>query len=158
MNTIFYRLWRILNLSRDAQLSIIRLFQDKFLIGVTGIVFNEKNEILLFKHTYRSNPWGLPGGYLNAKEHPITALEREIEEESGLVVSIENRLSIKIDKETACLDIGYLGTFIGGQFRPSDEVSEYGLFTMQNLPLLSRNQLILIDHAVVTKNPLVRYI
>ena len=32
---------------------LMDFFQNKFLVGVTGVIFNEKNEVLLFKHTYR---------------------------------------------------------------------------------------------------------
>lgn len=74
------------------QLSIMRIFQDQFLIGVTGIIFNNKNQVLLFKHTYRQTDWSLPGGYIKSKEHPFESLEREILEESGLVVSVEDQM------------------------------------------------------------------
>ena len=70
----------------------MNLVQDQFLVGVTGVIFNEKNEVLLFKHTYRKQSWSLPGGYLKAGEHPAEALEREIKEESGLVVSADAML------------------------------------------------------------------
>lgn len=56
----------------------MRLFQSQFLIGVTGVILNDKKEVLLFKHTYRQHAWSLPGGYMQAGEHPAEALEREI--------------------------------------------------------------------------------
>ncbi len=148
MNTLLCKLWRILNLSRDVQLFIMRLFQDQFLLGVTGVIFNEKNQILLFKHTYRQNPWSLPGGFLRAKEHPIVGLEREIEEESGFIVSAEERLRINIDTQTARLNISYMGSFIGGEFKPSSEVSDYGLFPLDRMPLISKDQFALIYEAL----------
>lgn len=151
MNRILSKLWLALNLSRDAQVFVMRLIQDKFLIGTTGIIFNEKNQILLLKHTYRESQWGLPGGYLKAKEHPIVGLEREIEEESGFVVSVEKRLDIKIDKETSRLDICYLGSFIGGDFKPSSEASDYGLFSLDSMPLLPKHQFGLIYKALKFK-------
>ncbi len=147
MTQLLLKLWKRLDLSKELQLKIIRLFQDKFLVGVTGLIFDEKDRILLFKHTYRQIPWGLPGGFLKAKEHPILGLEREIEEESGLIIAIDERLKIKIDKDVSSLDICYLGTFIGGEFTTSSEVSEYGLFPVNSLPLLPKAQLILIDQA-----------
>ena len=148
MKKLLAKFWKFLRLPKGIQLFVMRFFQDEFLVGVTGIVFNEKNEILLLKHTYRGHSWSLPGGYLKAKEHPREGLEREVKEESGLVVSMDEQLKTRTDRETARLDICYIGTLIGGDFKPSEEVSEYGFFNMENLPLLRKNQVFLIDEAI----------
>lgn len=147
MTLVLAYLWRILPLSKNVQLRIMRIFQDQFLVAVTGVIFNEKNEVLLFKHTYRSNAWGLPAGYMKAGEHPQEALEREIEEESGFIISIEERLKIRTDRETARLEICYLGFFVGGEFQSSPEVSEFGFFSIENLPLISKKELRVIHTA-----------
>lgn len=107
MKSLLAKLWRLLKLPKNIQLNIMKLTQDQFLIGTTGIVFNSKNEILLFKHTYRQNMWSLPGGYMQKTEHPSEGLEREIEEESGLIVSIDEEIKIRTDRETVRLDIAY---------------------------------------------------
>jgi ADP-ribose pyrophosphatase YjhB (NUDIX family) len=126
----------------------MRFFQDRFLVGVTGIIFNESREILLFKHTYRSQAWALPGGYMKSGEHPSEALEREIKEESGLTVSVDEPFKTRTDRENARLDLCYLGVLIGGDFVPSHEVSEYGFFSQDKFPLLRKNQIFLIDEAL----------
>lgn len=128
----------------------MRFFQTRFLVGATGIIFNDIQQVLLFKHTYRAHAWSLPGGYLKSGEHPREALEREIKEESGFIVSVDESLKIRTDRDSARLDLCYTGIFIGGDFKPSHEVSEFGFFSMDNLPLLRKNQLFLIDLA--TKN------
>jgi len=127
------------------------IFQDKFLVGTTGIIFNDKNEILLFKHTYRSHAWSLPGGYLKAGEHPREGLEREIKEESGFTVSMDDSLKTRTDRDSARLDLCYTGVLIGGEFTPTHEVSEYGFFSQENMPLLRKNQIFLIDEALKEK-------
>ncbi len=129
----------------------MRIIQDQFLIGVTGIIFNDKQEVLLFKHSYRQTVWSLPGGYLKSKEHPKEGLEREIKEESGLVVSADLQLKTRTDRDSARLDICYVGKFIGGEFVPSHEVTEYGFFSFDNLPLISASQLYLIGLALNRK-------
>ncbi|KKT34323.1 MAG: NUDIX hydrolase [Candidatus Collierbacteria bacterium GW2011_GWC1_45_47] len=152
MKTILAKIWKALRLPKGVQLFVMRLFQERFLIGVTGIIFNEKDEILLFKHTYRAHAWSLPGGYLKAGEHPKEGLEREIKEESGLVVSADEPLKTRTDRDSARLDMCYTGILIGGDFVPTHEVSEYGFFTLDKLPLLRSNQLFLVEQALKQKN------
>lgn len=152
MRSLLAKLWRLLKLPKNIQLNIMKLTQDQFLIGTTGIVFNSKDEILLFKHTYRQDIWSLPGGYMKKTEHPSESLEREIEEESGLVVSIDEEIKIRTDRETARLDIAYIGTHMGGQFKSSHEVSQADFFSFENLPILSKNQLLMISEALQIKN------
>jgi len=148
MSAILAKLWRALSFPKSIQLAIMRLFQDQFLIGVTGIIFNEKDEVLLFKHTYRQTMWSLPGGYMKGREHPGEGLEREIAEESGLVVSVDDQLKIRTDRLSSRLDICLIGEFIGGEFRPSAEVSEWGFFSFEELPNISKNQLLFIQEAL----------
>jgi len=126
----------------------MRIFQDQFLIGVTGIIFNKENEVMLFKHTYRQTEWSLPGGYIKSKEHPLEGLEREIEEESGLIVSADQQIKIRTDRESSRLDIIVVGEYIGGEFKPSSEVSEFGFFSFDKMPSISKSQLVFIDKAL----------
>ena len=148
MAAILARVWQKLKLPKGFQLFVMRRIQDQFLVGATGIFFNNKKEILLFKHSYRGNgAWGLPGGYIKKGEHPKEGLEREILEESGLVVSADTRLKIRTDRESSRLDITYTGAFIGGEFKPSKEVSEAKFFPFDKLPLLPKDQLLFIDQA-----------
>ncbi|MDO8610453.1 MAG: NUDIX domain-containing protein [bacterium] len=148
MKTLLAKLWKALHLPKGIQLFVMRFFQDQFLVGVTGIILNDKKEILLFKHTYRAHEWSLPGGYLKSGEHPREALEREIQEESNLVISVDESLKTRTDRETARLDLCYTGVLIGGDFTPSHEVSEYGFFAQDKLPLLRKNQVFLIDEVL----------
>lgn len=147
MKTILAKIYRSFHFSKSWQLFIMSFFQTRFLVGVTGIIFNDRQEILLFKHIYRTHAWSLPGGYLKSGEHPRECLEREIKEESGFIVSIDDSLKTRTDRDFARLDLCYTGTFIGGDFTPSHEVSEFGFFALDKLPLLRKNQLFLIDEA-----------
>ena len=99
MKSLFAKVWKTLNLPPGVQLFVMRMFQSHFLVGVTGVILNQKNEILLFKHTYRQQSWSLPGGYLKSGEHPAEALEREIKEESQLIVSADESLKTRTDRE-----------------------------------------------------------
>lgn len=78
-------------------------------------------------------------------------MEREIREESNLVVSVDHQLKTRTDRESARLDMCYSGIFIGGEFTQSKEVSEYGFFSIDTMPLLRSNQVFLIDEALWQK-------
>lgn len=147
MKPVLASIWRALRLPTSLQLRIMRAVNDEFLVGLTGIIFNKNGEVLIVKHTYRNLPWSLPGGYLKAREHPIEGLEREIEEETGFVVAIDEPLRIRTDRQEGRLDLCYIGTFIGGEFKQSDEVSAYGFFGLESLPAISRDQLLSIQEA-----------
>lgn len=55
--------------------------QNKFITAAGGVVFNEKNEILLI---HRLGYWDLPKGKIEKGEEEIVAACREIEEECGI--------------------------------------------------------------------------
>jgi hypothetical protein len=44
--------------------------------------------------------------------------------------------------------MSYIGTFIGGTFVPSDEVSEARFCSLRNLPPIRKDQLFLIERAL----------
>lgn len=153
MPSFLIKIWKFLRLPTNVQLFIMRQVNDKFLIGVTGVIFNDKKEVLLFKHTYRdNNHWSLPGGYVKAKEHPKEGLEREIKEESGFVVLADKRLKLRTDRNSPRIDITYTGTFVGGEFTPSKEVKTAKFFAFDDLPELPEDQLYFIDKALRSDN------
>lgn len=151
MKSLLAKIYKALHLPKKLQLSVMNLTQDRFLVGVTGVILDSDNKILLFKHTYRSHSWSLPGGYLKSGEHPREGLEREIEEESGLIVSVDESVKTRTDREFARLDLCYTGVLIGGEFTPTHEVTEYGFFAVDELPLLRQNQVFLIDLVLQSK-------
>ena len=131
----------------------MRFVNDQFLVGATGIFFNKQDEVLLVKHTYRSGGrWSLPGGFIKSKEHPAEGLEREVKEETGYIVSADDRLKIRTDRDFARLDITYVGTYIGGDFQPTHEVSDAGFFCFEELPDITKDQLLFIDKARKMRN------
>lgn len=60
------------------------LFRRPLTIGVRGLCYDpESNAILLVQHRY-SEGWVLPGGGVELGESMLTALKRELSEETGL--------------------------------------------------------------------------
>jgi len=52
--------------------------------GVSVIVTNLTGDVLLLKHSYGPDVWGLPGGGLGRGEEPMEAARREVREELGM--------------------------------------------------------------------------
>lgn len=151
MKLILAKVWRALPIPKFLQLFVMKVMNDQFLIGVTGVIFNDKNEVLLFKHTYRNVEWSLPGGYLKADEHPQQGLEREIYEETHFKIKVIQFVRSLHDAHGTRLDMCYWGIFKGGTFRPSEEVVKYGFFAQDNLPKLIDNQYAEITRAAAIK-------
>lgn len=79
-------LWK--KLTGRLQWRLLWLTNPKFIIGVTGAVFDSAGRVLLLRHRYWSGyPWGLPSGYVNRGESAEQGLIREVREETGLQIS-----------------------------------------------------------------------
>jgi len=132
MRSFLLQIWRILPLW--SQIILSRIVRPLFQVFVAAVIFNADGKILLVKMTYqRIHQWGLPGGSLNYSETPEVGVIREVLEETNLYVEVERLLLVKSwspDK----VGLYYLCKIKAGDFQPSDEVSEYGYFSMTDLP------------------------
>jgi 8-oxo-dGTP diphosphatase len=129
---ILLQIWRVLPLWLQIVLS--RVIRPLFQVFAAAVILDEEKNILLVKSTYnRFHPWGLPGGSLEYGEHPEDAVIREVHEETGLTICIEKLLLIKSWTPDR-VGMFYLCKVTGGSFYPSDEVSEFAYFSLDNLP------------------------
>jgi len=82
--------------------------------------------------------WDIPGGFLEADEHPAAGVVREIEEETGLRIRLTALLGIYIDTYGAegeyTLNIHYLAEAVNGEPCPASDVSELAWFAPHELP------------------------
>jgi ADP-ribose pyrophosphatase YjhB (NUDIX family) len=131
---------------------LARLANDSFLVGVSGVVANETGRVLFFHHTYRADPWGLPGGWMRRGESPFAAFEREVAEESGIVVRAERLLLIGAAPDRPKLDFVVGGTLVGGSFRPSREVDAHRWARPEELPLSGFSRLVVAECARLGPN------
>ena len=84
--------------------------------------------------------WTLPAGFVNAHEDPQGALQREVQEETGLQVEITGLVDVLGGREHprgADILIAYRARITGGSLRPGDDASEVAFFTLDNLPPLA---------------------
>jgi|SRR6185503_4566967 len=82
--------------------------------------------------------WDVVGGFLNYGEHPEAAVKREVKEETGLDVKIEQLTGIFTDEygseKHATLNIFYLVKVVGGAEQPGDDIGELKWFSKNEIP------------------------
>lgn len=79
---VLARLWHALG--GGLQWRLLRLTQPTFLVGVAGVVRDDRGRILLLRHRFwPEGSWGLPGGYAHSGERLEDTLARELREETG---------------------------------------------------------------------------
>ena len=129
---ILLRIWRVL--PGWLQIILSRIIRPLFQVFAAAVIFDQDHNILLVRSTYqRFHPWGLPGGSLDYGEHPQDAVVREVFEETSMNVAIEKLLLINSWLPDR-LAMYYLCKITSGLFCPSDEVSEFAYFSVNNLP------------------------
>jgi ADP-ribose pyrophosphatase YjhB (NUDIX family) len=82
--------------------------------------------------------WDVPGGFLEAGEHPVDGVVRELREETGLEVRPGDLFGIYMDRYGAdghpTLNVYYRCEVVGGAERAGDDAAELGWFAPDALP------------------------
>ncbi len=102
-------------------------------MGVKGLIFKGSDILTLFKSNGESD---LPGGKVEFGENQIEALNREITEETGLIVKIQDPIAQwSFIKHTGLRITGvtYLCQYLGGQVLLSDEHSDFFWLPLNNV-------------------------
>lgn len=130
--TALLRVWRVL--PAPLQLIASRIIRPLFQVFAAAVILDQNKNILLVKSTYqRIHPWGLPGGSLEYGEQPEEAAIREVWEETGFIVCVEKFLLVSSWLPDR-VGLYYLCRITDGTFHPTDEVSEFDYFSIDNLP------------------------
>lgn len=105
----------------------------KHIVGVVGLVTNKQGKVLLTRHPRRG--WQSPGGQVEVGEDLITALQREVEEETGIVISMGKLTGVYSNVKQQSIHFptwvifGFLGEKLSGELRTSEESPEVGWFS-----------------------------
>jgi len=116
--------------------------EGKVRLGCSAAIFDEQGRILLTRRA-DNGQWCLPGGRMESGESVAEACEREVVEETGLTVRVTrlvgvyshpDQLVIYPDGNKAhIVALHFEAEVIGGELGLSDETTEYGYFTLQEL-------------------------
>jgi len=104
-------------------------------VGVFAAVFDGKDKILCVKINYGSGNWTLPGGHLEDNESPYDGVKREVLEETGYIVDIENLISVYSAPQKDDIVFLFKARIKGRiEWKPDSEIQQIGFFERTNLP------------------------
>ncbi len=104
-----------------------------FRIGVFALIFNHEHQILL-GHRRDIDWWNLPGGGMEVGETVDEALCREVREETGLEVKVEQLVGVYSKPQKQEVVLTFLCQVIGGILQSTEETRESRYFAPDALP------------------------
>ncbi len=104
-----------------------------------GVVVELDGGILLGKrnHDPKIGCWSFPSGFVDAGEVPEDAAIREVEEETGIKVTLDRILGVYSQAGERVLFIAYAGRAAGGRLEAGEECTEVATFAPDALPELA---------------------
>ncbi|MCM3922237.1 NUDIX domain-containing protein [Frankia sp. AiPs1] len=145
MKRIAAMVWRALRGS--VQWRLLWIWHATFMVGVTGIVRDDDDRILLLRHRLwpKDRQWGLPTGYAKKSESFEATIVREVLEETGLKVRVRELANLKSGYRLR-VEVAYEADFVGGSVKlASFEILEAQWFSRSHLPegLLESHRLLI---------------
>ena len=107
-----------------------------------AVLIQQNGSVLLTRRIFNPNKgnWTLPAGFVDAREKPEDAAEREALEETGLHVKINKLREIISGREHdhgADMVIVYEAEIIGGELKAGDDADQVAFFPIDQLPPLA---------------------
>jgi 8-oxo-dGTP diphosphatase len=123
-------------LPMGARRRILSMTNHTVMIGSVGLIHDPEGRVLLLEHRFRPPyPWGLPGGFLQKDEPPEVGLERELLEETGLVVKVDPVIfDAEYNIRGGYVALTLLGEVVRGEVSLSSEITSGGFFDPLALP------------------------
>jgi 8-oxo-dGTP diphosphatase len=105
-------------------------------VGAGGLVFDAEGRLLLCQRADGAG-WCIPGGYSDAQEGPAETAVREVLEEVGLEVEIDQLLGLYSAPSPygwKVVVVEFLMRLVGGEARETDETTAWGWYREHELP------------------------
>ena len=116
--------------------------QGKIRLGCSAAIFDEHRRILLTRRA-DNGQWCLPGGRMESGESVAEACEREVFEETGLIVRVKRLVGVysypdqlvvyPYGKKAHIVALHFEADIVGGALGLSSETTDFGYFTLQEL-------------------------
>ena len=116
--------------------------QGKIRLGCSAAIFDEHGRILLTRRA-DNGQWCLPGGGMEPGESAAEACKREVLEETGLSVRVRRLVGVYSHSDQLIVypdgsrfqivALHFEAEIIGGELRLSNETSDFGYFTLQEI-------------------------
>ena len=113
-------------------------FTRSITLGAQGVIFDKDRRVLLVRHGYRPG-WHFPGGGVERNETANSALEREIFEETGIIIKTPPKLH-GIFTNFRAFPGDHIAVFIINNWeqpsvpKPNREIVEQSFFAYNELP------------------------
>lgn len=104
---------------------------------VTATLVTTDTGLVLVKRKFEPfvNDWCLPGGFIEAAEHPEESAVREVLEETGLQVKVTKLVTATAPgRGINVVILFYMASAIGGELSAGDDASDVGTFRQDSLP------------------------
>jgi len=88
-------------------------------------------------HHPRKGFWSYPSGYVDYGEQVETAAIREVMEEVGVEVKIEELIGVYSEEGSRVILVVYQGTIISGSPSPGEESEEVAYYSLSELPQMA---------------------
>lgn len=106
-------------------------------VGVAVIVMKDDKILLVKRLGSYEGMWCIPCGHVEWNEDIRDSAQREIEEETGLIVKIKkvfNAHSNFHDMSKQTVGIWFTAEVTGGEFKPGSDASDAAFFSLDELP------------------------
>ncbi len=112
-------------------------YEDPKLVAVALVSIDGKLVLGRRSINPRRGYWSFPSGYVDRGEPVHEAAIREVNEETSLVIEIDDLLGLYSEANNPIVLAVYTAHPIGGTLEAGDEVSEVGLFSADEMPELA---------------------
>jgi 8-oxo-dGTP diphosphatase len=104
-------------------------------LGVFAAIMDEDERILCVRMNYATHAWTTPGGRVELGESPLDALKREVLEECGLDVLVDELVGVYSKPHKDDIVLFFRARVVGqNPWQPNNEIAQIGYFGRHELP------------------------